>query len=435
MTIQRDSSLSQSSHSLTPPTPDHLNSPQRDDNEVLALQHELEALRAAHQQELERLRAETFAQFAILYAALDEARVALASAQTPGAISDEVHTHSETRGVTEAPTPDAQQEPGATADNHGASRRTLLKWGGLGAAATLAAAGGAAFTMPTAHANDGASVVLGQSNTAEHTTTLTYNGSEASPVVFQATTSAADSTGVSASAGGGTSAYGVYGTAGTNGNGVLGLANGTSSYGVYGTTDSGYAVVGISNTGIDMAALGAGRLWQKPASFTGAPTSGTYNTGEQIRDSAGNLYICITGGTPGIWKQVMTLGSGFNGGMIGFLSTPIRVYDSRPSNNPLVGNAARNVTVTGVNIGGVQVPKGSVGCIGNLTVYHPTTGGYLVIYPAGSPTPSSSTVNYVGGQTIPNSFAVGLSTGGQVTIHAFQSGSCHFIVDITGFVS
>jgi hypothetical protein len=436
MTIQRDDSPIQPNHSPTFTPSDH--DAQSSDSKVVTFQRELDELRAAHQRELERLRAETFAQLATVYAALDEARAALASRQAAASVSQNVFPVPHAASVETPATSDAPHDPygpQSSAGGAGTSRRTLLKWGGLGAAATLAAAGASSLSMPTAHANDGGSVVLGQSNAAEHGTTISYNGSETAPVAFRATSSATNSTAVAANAGGGTSAYGVYGTAGTNGNGVAGVANGASSYGVFGTTDSGYGVVGTSNSGIDIAALGSGRLWQKTASFPGAPTSGTYATGEQMRDSAGNLFICITGGSPGIWKQVLTVSASFNGGMIGFLSTPIRVNDSRTSNNPLVGNGVRNVTVAGVNIGGVQVPKGSVGCIGNLTVARPTTGGYLVIYPAGSPTPSSSTVNYVTGQTIPNSFAVGLSAAGQVTVHAFQSGNCHFNVDITGFVS
>src|SRR6185312_7038614 len=105
------------------------------------------------------------------------------------------------------------------------------------------------------------------------TTTLSYSGADANTGIFHVETAAAGSTAIAGNTGSGTSAYGVYGTAGTNGNGVLGVANGASSYGVFGTTDSGYGVVGTSNTGIDIAALGSGRLWQKTASSTGAPTS------------------------------------------------------------------------------------------------------------------------------------------------------------------
>ena len=48
------------------------------------------------------------------------------------------------------PTAKADSSPQLT------SRRTLLKWGGVGAAAALAATGGTALRMPTAHAADGA---------------------------------------------------------------------------------------------------------------------------------------------------------------------------------------------------------------------------------------------------------------------------------------
>src|SRR5690349_6336487 len=41
------------------------------------------------------------------------------------------------------------------------SRRGLLKWGGVGAAVVAAAAGGASLTAQTAHAADGANLVLG----------------------------------------------------------------------------------------------------------------------------------------------------------------------------------------------------------------------------------------------------------------------------------
>ncbi|HEU5348338.1 MAG TPA: hypothetical protein VFU63_06970, partial [Ktedonobacterales bacterium] len=165
------------------------------------------------------------------------------------------------------------------------------------------------------------------------------------------------------------------------------------------------------------------------------PKSGTYLAGEQMRDVYGNLFICVTGGSPGVWRKAVARNVGYKNGTIRFLPTPIRVYDSRKTGGPLVGNAKRDIQVAGVIIGGVQVPTGSVGCIGNLTVTSPSAGGYLVIYPQGSPTPTTSTVNFLTHQTVANSFAVGLSTGGQVTVHSFTSGQCHFIVDITGYIA
>ena len=307
------------------------------------------------------------------------------------------------------------------------SRRDLLKWGGLGAAAAFAAAGGVAMTTPTAHAADGDSLMLGQSNAASHKTTLDGNAVSSGPVfVVLATTNFGSAA--------------ISGAGGPSGIGVLGIALGSPApseqgAGVLGQSLGGNAVGGQSETGMDLAAIGTGRLWQKPSVSSGAPAVGTHYLGEQLRDSNGDLYICVAEGLPGTWKKVAALNTSYKGGAIGFLSTPIRVYDSRSTDGALVGNATRAVQVTGVNIGGVQVPAGATGCIGNLTVTGATAAGYVVIYPAGSSTPTSSTVNFQSGQTVANAFAVGLSGSGQVTVHSFTSGSVHFILDITGFVA
>ena len=41
-----------------------------------------------------------------------------------------------------------------------------------------------------------------------------------------------------------------------------------------------------------------------PSRTTGAPTVGTHAQGELMMDAAGNLFACVTSGTPGTWKQV-----------------------------------------------------------------------------------------------------------------------------------
>lgn len=356
--------------------------------------------------------------------------------------------------------PAATSEPAADDHEQGqsiaiASRRDLLKWGGLGAAAALAAAGGAGLTSQTAHAANGANFVLGQANTAEHTTALTYDGTETAPLVLDVDAAAHNgSTGISVSvgdaadtggiqtigikstAGAGVSTFGIYGTAGSLAVGIYGSGG---AVGVFGNSSGGVGVVGVSETGRDISAGGTGRIYQSPTTFVGPPTSGTYFMGEQIRDLNNDLFICVWDGfgapPGGVWKKVAALSTDYRGGAIGFLSSPIRIYDSRKTGGALVGNATRDVQVTGVNIGSVQVPLGATGCIGNLTVTGATAGGYVVIYPAGSATPTSSTVNFQSGQTVANAFAVGLSGSGQVTVHSFTSGTVHFILDITGFVA
>ena len=411
--------------------------PPRDDSPLKDLWHDTDALRSSQRQDFDVFRAEMAAEFAALHATLGT---------PPG-------EPLEPAGETVADTADAAGDEQVAAESESGSatsRRTLLKWGGLGAAAALTAAGGATFTSQTAHAADGAGLVLGSAtNKAEHLTSLTYNGSETAPQVFKVATTADDSVALQANAGdnsanaaygifsttgNGASAYGARGIAGSDGTGVRGVAKGSQSFGLWGDTLDGYGVSGDGGTGLDLAAIDSGRIWQFPAGIVGAPTAGSYLAGEQIRDVNGDLFICIVGGSPGTWKKVAALDTHYKGGGIVFLSTPIRVYDSRQTGGALIGNATRDVQVTGVLIGGVQVPKGASGCIGNLTVTGTSASGYVVIYPHGSSTPTTSSVNFLTGQTVANAFSVGLSGTGAVTVHSFTKGQCHFIVDINGFI-
>ena len=327
----------------------------RDGSNLADVQRDAETLRARQQQDFARYREKLSAEVAELQAALS---AITADESAPSA--DFAHL---------AAPVTAPVEPAPAPDPRTTSRRTLLKWGGLGAAAaTFAAAGGATLSAPTARAADGGNVILGASNQGEHTTEIAYDGAETNPVVFRATVGSSNSTAISATVGSGTTdtTSGVAGSGGTNGKGVRGTANGATAFGVWGVSDSGFGVVGESGTGIDLAATGTGRLLQASSGSAGAPSSGSYSAGEQIRDAVGALYICVTSGSPGVWMKVVGQPVGYRGGTITFLPTPIRVYDSRPSNNPLVGNGVRNV---------------------------------------------------------------------QVTVHAFQSGACQFIVDITGYIS
>ncbi len=304
------------------------------------------------------------------------------------------------------------------------SRRGLLKWGGLGAAAALAAAAGTAgaagLNMPIAHAADGGSLTLGQNNTAEHLTTLTYDGTETAPIAFSIENSgSAFSTGLT-----------VF--VGPNGTGILSstLDAGT---GLNGQSDTGYGVVGESQFGIDFFANGGGRIQQKLSGFTGAPTSGSYTQGEQIRDNAGDLYICIASGSPGTWRKVAAGVPGVSGA-INFLANPIRLLDTR-TGSPYAGGSTHSLQVTGVVIGGISVPSGAVGVVGNVTVVGPTSGGDLRLYP-GATAPATSSINFASGQTIANGVVVGLNSSGQLNIRVDMPSGTHtnVLFDASGYI-
>ncbi len=390
---------------------------------LMSLRHEIRALRRRQQDDIETFRAELAAEFASLRAV------------TPAIYEDDIVSATE------------QQESSA----HLTSRRTLLKWGGVGAAAALAAAGGASLSMPTARAADGANLVLGNaSNTAEHITALSYDGSETKPTAFKGSIgdnglaingnagnfNTAGSAGVGGIAADGAGAAGVAGNAGANGTGVYGVAKGSAAcWGVWGFTDAGVGVQGVSQTGIDLVANGSGRIASNIQLDVGAPTTGTYLAGEQIHDAGGNLFICIAGGTPGTWLKVAAAAAG-RGGMVNLLSAPIRLLDTRLSIGKLPAGSVNVLQVTGVDVGGISVPKGATGVVGNVTVVQPNGGGDLRLYPAGAPLPGTSSINFASGQVVANGVTVGLNTSGQISIKVDMPAntSTHVIFDASGYV-
>ncbi|HEY7340643.1 MAG TPA: hypothetical protein VH591_07170 [Ktedonobacterales bacterium] len=389
-----------------------------------SLRQEIDALRRRQQDDFDTFRTEMALEFATLQSATGATPHEDDLATTPERLESSAHL---------------------------TSRRTLLKWGGVGAAAALAAAGGASLSMPTARAADGANLVLGNaSNMAEHVTELTYNGSETKPTAFKVSIgnngvaingnagnfNTAGSAGVGGIAADGAGTAGVAGNAGANGTGVYGVAKGSAAcWGIWGFTDAGVGVQGASDTGIDLKAGGSGRLALLPMLDVGAPASGTFAAGEQIRDAGGNLFICVAGGSPGTWVKAAAAAAG-RGGMVNLLSAPIRLLDTRGPIGKRPAGSVYVLQVTGVLVGTIQVPKGATGVVGNVTVVQPNGGGDLRLYPGGAPQPATSSINFANGQVVANGVTVGLSTGGKISIKVDMPAgtSTHVIFDASGYV-
>jgi hypothetical protein len=69
-----------------------------------------------------------------------------------------------------------------------------------------------------------------------------------------------------------------------------------------------------------------------------------------------------------------------------------------------------------------------------LTVVQPTASGHLTVWPSGAAQPSTSTINFGGGQTRANSAVVPLGPDGRFSaIAAVPGGDVDLIVDVTGF--
>jgi len=105
----------------------------------------------------------------------------------------------------------------------------------------------------------------------------------------------------------GTNATGVYGEGiESNGPGVFGNAD--AADGVIGSSGRSSGVLGKSVLGYGGSFQGgAAPLHLEPATVKGHPTSGAHKRGDFWVDSAGALFFCVTGGTPGVWKRVRLL--------------------------------------------------------------------------------------------------------------------------------
>lgn len=131
------------------------------------------------------------------------------------------------------------------------------------------------------------------------------------------------------------------------------------------------------------------------------------------------------------------------------LETPCRVADTRPATQigpkgtPIESGEANAyaVQITGeagdcADETGGAVPDDAVGVALNVTVIAPTAPSgrsYFTVYPADSPLPGTSSLNFVDGQApFPNKVDVGLSPDGKIKIYNFD-GMAHVAVDVFGY--
>ncbi|HEV2237599.1 MAG TPA: hypothetical protein VGR57_13140, partial [Ktedonobacterales bacterium] len=277
------------------------------------------------------------------------------------------------------------------------SRRTVLKLGGMAAAASAAALAGAATEL----ARPGVAHAMGVpwatgTVPADELTHVVANATFSSTAVLDVTVSAnsgaapahpltnPNSAAIAAydtTVGG---AIGLYGDS-INGTGVVG--RGDNQFGVNGISASHAGVIGLSNSGPGVAgssATGLGAsfmgglapLLLSPGVAVGAPTTGTHARGEIYVDSGATLWVCVTAGTAGTWARLTAVQSGTTGGAVHLLSAPIRIFDTRPGfgaplpsmKGTLGGSTTTIIQVTGTDVGGIHVPSGATAVIGNLTV-------------------------------------------------------------------
>jgi trypsin len=115
--------------------------------------------------------------------------------------------------------------------------------------------------------------------------------------------------------------------------------------------------------------------------------------------------------------------------------TPTRLLDTRSGDR--VGTLDGSGPAYRLSVGGAGgVPDGDVSAVAlNVTVVDGLAGdfgGYVTVFPCGVP-PDASNLNFVSGQTVPNSVIAPLSADGDVCLYVF--GSAHLLVDVSGYLT
>lgn len=111
--------------------------------------------------------------------------------------------------------------------------------------------------------------------------------------------------------------------------------------------------------------------------------------------------------------------------------SPARVIDTRAGGGAILADHSRSVQVTGV--GGVP-EAGVAAVVLNVTVTQTTSGGYLTVFPTGTPQPTASNLNWSGpGVTIPNAVTVKIGTDGKVDVYQSGPGTAQVIIDVAGY--
>ncbi len=114
---------------------------------------------------------------------------------------------------------------------------------------------------------------------------------------------------------------------------------------------------------------------------------------------------------------------------------PTRIIDTRPAPQnvggfvgPLGTGQTHTFQVTGV----AGIPSNASAVMMNVTVDKPTGSSFLTVFPAGSPQPTASNLNWVANTTIPNLVTVKIGAGGQVSIFNLNA-NVQVIADVAGY--
>ena len=181
-------------------------------------------------------------------------------------------------------------------------------------------------------------------------------------------------------------------------------------------TSSGYFGGSSTDTGYDVARDGLGNLFLTGQTLSfDFPTENAFDASHVANSDAFLTRLTV----------LDCAASHF------FTVAPCRVLDTRAAAGPaLAAGTSRSFEIAGA----CGVPAIARAVSANVTVTQPTAMGDLRLYPAGTPRPAVSTINYRPGQTRANNFVLSLGSAGDLAVRCDQaSGTVHLILDVFGY--
>jgi len=112
---------------------------------------------------------------------------------------------------------------------------------------------------------------------------------------------------------------------------------------------------------------------------------------------------------------------------------PERILDTRTGNGVTAPGKLGTDTTFDLQVAGRGgVPAEATAVVLNLTATEGTLTSFLTLFPAGTPRPNASTINFRPGDNIANMVTVKLGTEGKLFVYNF-TGDVHVIADVAGY--
>jgi hypothetical protein len=111
--------------------------------------------------------------------------------------------------------------------------------------------------------------------------------------------------------------------------------------------------------------------------------------------------------------------------------TPARILDTRSTGGAIGANVSRTLKVTG--LAGIPTdPTQVTAIVANVTAIDGSLPSFLTVYPAGTPLPTSSNIDFTKGEAVANMVISQVSALGTIDIYN-HVGSVNVVVDVTGY--